>query len=236
MIKRICFILALLASPAFLRAQTAVYPAGSAPIGAARILATGEIGTASGLGYQLPHLSAGIDLEKPLGSHWEAQGGVSWSPDRKYLTGQGNAVRASASGLFWPIQDVAVTGGVEYSHLWAGAFQKSAWFPFAGAILRDGWYGSPGRFYVHYVFSAGCQWATAANPCTIQSNRISGVEGFQEFRLWPHWRFGIRGAWWHFADQSNPLDPAAGRVWHDTGTVAVVVRYEFRAGSVDESY
>lgn len=218
--RRFLIILAFLALPAGAGAQ-------------ARILATAEVGAASGLGYQAPHILAAFDVERPIGTRWEAQGRIAWSPDRKYITHNGETAQGAVSALFWPIQRVAVEGGLEYSHLWTSQFEKSAWFPFAGAVLRDSWYGSPGRLSVRYVFPTGCQWGVS---CVIQSNRLSGVEGFQEFRLWPHWRIGLRGGWWHFADQSNPLDQAAPRTWHNTGTVAMVVRYEFRAGSVDVAY
>jgi len=198
-----------------------------------RVLANIEGGTASGLGYELPHILTGIALEQPLGRRWEAQGGVFYSPDRKYITHDGNSVQAGGTALFWPIHRIGLTGGVQYTHLSTNEFQKSGYLPSAGVVLRDNWYGNPGRFYVNYVFATGCQWGP---QCVIQSNRTSGLQMFQEFRLWPHWRFGMRGAWWHFADQSNPLDPAAGRIWHNTGTMAVVLRYEFRAGSVDTPY
>lgn len=201
--------------------------------GETRILADAEVGTEAGLGYKLPHILAGLALEKPLGTRWEAQGRVFWSPDRKYITNDGLSVQGSGEVLFWLNQKVALTGLVGYTHLWTRDFQKGAWTPATGVALRDRWYGSPGRAYFAYSFPTGCQWGST---CVIQSSRTHGITGYQEFRLWPHWRVGIRGAWWRFAEQSNPLDPAAGRVWHNTGTAAMVVRYEFRAESVDVAY
>jgi hypothetical protein len=219
------FVLLLVSSPARISAQ--------GTNSETRVLATIEGGTASGLGYKLPHILAGIAMEQPLGTRWEAQGGVSWSPDRKYITNDGNSVQAGGTALFWPIHRVGITGGLQYTHLWTSQFNKSGYFPAVGAVLRDNWYGNPGRFYASYVFPTGCQWGAS---CVIQSSRTSGLQMYQEFRLWSHWRVGIRGAWWHFAEQSNQLDPAAGRVWHNTGTMAMTVRYEFRAGSVDTEY
>jgi hypothetical protein len=174
-----------------------------------------------------------MDVEKPIGTRWEAQGGVSWSPDRKYITNDGNTAQARAAALFWPIPKVGLTAGMEYTHLWTNEFQKGGYSPFAGVVLRDRWYGNPGRLYVYYFFPTGCQWGSR---CVIQSNRTSGIQVDQVWRLWPHWRFGFRCAWWHFADQSNPLEPQLGRIWHNTGTVIAVLQYEFRAGSVDEAY
>jgi len=201
--------------------------------GEARILADGEIGTEAGLGYKLPHILVGMALEKPVGTRWEAQGRVSWSPDRKYVAGGDNQTHVAGSVLWWPIPKVALIASAGYTHQWNADFVKNDWWPSAGVVLRDRWYGSPGRAYFEYSFPTGCQWGA---QCVIQSSRTHGITGYQEFRLWPHWRVGIRGAWWRSAEQSNPLDPAAGRVWHNTGTAAMVVRYEFRAASVDNPY
>jgi len=198
-----------------------------------RVLVDTEWGTASGLGYKLPHLAAGTTVEQPLGNHWEAQGEVSVSPDRKYITNDGKSAQAGATVLFWPIQRIGLTGGASYTRLWTSQFQKGELFPSAGIVVRDTLDGSPGRFYVRYLFPTGCQWGA---DCVIQSSRLSGVEGFQEFQVWPHWRIGFRGAWWRFAEQGNPLDRAAGRTWHNTGTAAMVIRYGFRGANSEASY
>ena len=227
--------------------------------GGTRTMISSEIGTASGLGYKLPHLSVGLATETPLGkpvfsggtninlTRWEADSAVFWSPDRKYITGDGESVLASGSVLWWANQTLSLTAGLRYGHLWTSQFQKSDWYPTAGIVLRDRWFGLPGRFYAVYIFPTGCQWnpppyvnssglQVQPSPCTIQSNRLSGIEGYQEIRQYGHWRLGIRAAWLNFANQANPNDRAAGRVWNNTGTVSVVIRYEFRAGSLDVAY
>jgi hypothetical protein len=172
-------------------------------------------------------------LEQPLGKHWEAQGAFFWSPDHKYLTRDGNTVQVPVSGLFWPIPRLALTGGLEYVHLWTSQFNKTTWVPSAGMVLRFHWYEFPSRFYLSYAFPTGCQWGAG---CPLQSSRLNGVEGFEESRIFPHWRIGMNGGWWRFAEQSNPLDPAAGRKWHNTGVFSLLVRYEFRAAKTDNLY
>jgi hypothetical protein len=168
-------------------------------------------------------------------SRWEAQGEAKWSPDRKYITNDGNEAVIDATGLFWVIPRLALSGQVRYNWLWTSQFDKQGWAPSAGFVARDRFLGYPGRFYLDYLFATGCQWATASNPCVIQSNRTHGIEFFQEVRQFRHWRVGIRGAWYSFANQGNPQQPMR-RVWNNTGTVYAVIRYEFRGGSVDESY
>jgi hypothetical protein len=207
-----------------------------------RWLLDSQIGTASGLGYHLPDLSLGATVEKPFGGHslgegrWEAQGDVFWSPDRKYITGDGNTAQIDGKGLFWLNSRLSLFGEARFVHLWTDQFDKSTLAPSAGIVVRDRWFGLPGRLYVDYLFPTGCQWATSTNPCRIQSNRITGIEFFQEFRMYRHWRVGVKGAWLQFANQGNENDRAAGRVWNNTATIDAVIRYEFKAGSLDEAY
>lgn len=216
-------------------AHAQAIPAGRAP-SQTRILADAAIGTATGLGFKLPSLNFGLTVEEPINRRLEVQGAFKWSPDRKYITNDGNEAQAGAMALFWANRWLGITGQERFSRLWTSQFNKSVWAPSAGAVLRDRWYGSPGRAYFDYVFATGCQWATASNPCAIQSNRQSGIEFLQEFRLWPHWRIGIRGAWVRFADQSNQNRPDLGRIWQNTGTASVLIRYEFKAASIDDAY
>lgn len=201
-----------------------------------RVMLDAEGGSASGLGFRLPSLVFGTVLEMPITRRWEAQGSAKWSPDDKYITHDGNQAQIAGNALFWANNRVAFNGGIRFNRLWTSQFDKTAWNPVAGIVLRNNWQGAPGRLYLTYSFPTGCQWATSANPCRIQSNRESGVEGYSEFRFWPHWRIGFRMAWVHYADQSNPLQPSAGRRWHDTGTTAMVIRYLFRAEPGDASY
>jgi hypothetical protein len=216
-------------------AHSQALPAGTSP-DAARYLVDFQIGSASGLGYHLPDLSFGATVEKPVGTRWEAQGEVKYSPDRKYITNDGNEAQIGAMGLFWLNQTLALSFQARFSRLWTSQFKKTDFYPSAGVVLRDRWFGLPGRAYFDYVFPTGCQWATASNPCVIQSNRTSGIEGFQEFRQYGHWRVGIRAAWVNFANQGNPNDRAAGRVWNNTATVDAEIRYEFSRGSLDAAY
>lgn len=221
-------------------------PAGHS-LGGSRWLATAEIGSASGLGYRLPDSVFGLGFERPFymwapsrahtreNGRWEAQGALNWSPDNKYVTGNGNQAQIAGKAMFWPIRRLALSAGDGFTRLWTSQFNKSSWTPTAGIVVRDRWFGLPGRAYFDYLFPTGCQWATAANPCVIQSNRTHGVKWYQEFRIYPHVRFGIRGSVLTFADQGNQNQPMP-RTWHTTGTIDIVLRYEFRAGSLDEAY
>ena len=225
------FIFSLFLAPA---AKAQALPAGSA--NQARYLANFEFGADSGLGYYFPSLGFGLSTEIPLGNgRLEAQSAFQWSPDRKYITNDGNQLGIGAGGILWATRSVGAYGTVGYSKLWTSQFNKSGWVPAAGFVVRDRWFGFPGRAYFDYLFPTGCQWATASNPCTIMSNRSHGVAFSQEFRLYPHWRFGVNGAWVSFADQGNPLQPMP-RVWHNTGTAYISITYEFRSGSLDEAY
>lgn len=105
---------------------------------------------------------------------------------------------------------------------------KGGWIPFAGAVVRDGWFQAPGRLYVSYIFPTGCVWAEQCQLPTdgIQSNQIHGVHALQEFRLYSHVRVGIDAEVLRFYDQSNP-QMRTKRTGHTTGTMAMTLRLEF---------
>jgi hypothetical protein len=200
-----------------------------------RLLFDASIGDASGLGYKVPDLVFGLALERPIGSRFEVQANLDYSPDRKYITNDGRSFLAGARGVVWLSHRIAITGGMNYSALWTSRFDKSAHYPVAGVLLRDSWLGLPGRMYVTYLFPTGCVLASPSNPCRIQSNRLKGVEFNQEFRLWPHLRAGVQMGFYHFCDQGNPLAAYAPRACHMTGTTAVRFRFEFPKGN-DAAY
>jgi hypothetical protein len=186
-----------------------------------------SIGSSAGLGYKLPDTAFGFSIEKPVGRRFEIQLSSAFSPTHKYITNDGESLLASGSGLFWVNWKFAVLGGVNFSRLWTSQFDKSAIYPVAGVVLRTMWmHENAGRIYVTYEFPTGCVWATATNPCTIQSSRLQGVNFNPEFRVFAHTRVGLVMGFWYFCDQSNQFDPAAGRSCHFTGTSSKKFRFE----------
>jgi hypothetical protein len=192
-----------------------------------RIVADVEVGSQSGLGYKLPSTSFGVQIERPTGRRLELQAAATFSPDRKYITNDGDGVILGGAAIVWITPRVGALAHLRYSHLWTSEFDKTAWAPGVGGVVRDSWSGLAGRLQAEYVLPTGCVWATASNPCMIQSSRLQGVDALQEFRIYRGVRFGIRGGAWHFCQQGNPQDPAAGRKCQSTGTVAVVLRFEW---------
>jgi hypothetical protein len=171
-----------------------------------RLLFDTAVGSETALGYEFPSTSVGTAFELPLGNRFEVQGSGSYSPDKKIITNDGQLSSVSGSALGFVNQRVGIVAGVEHGWLWTSQFDKQALFPSAGVVLRNEYFG-PGRLYITYTFPTGCVWATATNPCTIQSNRLQGVTIRQETRALLHTRWGFETGLYHFCNQANPNDP-----------------------------
>jgi hypothetical protein len=192
-----------------------------------------ESGSDKGLGDKFPHLAFGASFEHPIGRRIELQGGVSFSPDRKYVTNDGHSLRLKTTGLFWITPRIAITGSLTKSNLWTSQFSKEAWVPSAGMAIREHFGNIPGRLYLAYVFPTGCQWGAS---CPIQSNRLLGPQGYWEHGMWPHFRFGLEVGYYRILNQGIPLEPSAGRASEWSPTVHVLLRYEFSGRSLDLPY
>jgi hypothetical protein len=197
--------------------------------GRARLLLNSEIGTATSLGFKLPAISVGPSVEIPVKSRFEFQSAVLYSPDRKLITDDGNAISLSGSAIGFATSRLGIIGKVERTSLWTSRFDESAWAPSAGVVIRNDYVG-PGRLHVTYVFPTGCVWATSGNPCTIQSKRLQGLEVRQDARLGLHKRWGFDFGVYHFCDQSNQNDPQAGRHCHVGGSAMVTLSFETHLG------
>jgi hypothetical protein len=191
----------------------------------ARLLLNSEIGSATQLGYKFPSTSFGPSVEIPLTKHFELQGDAAYSPDRKFITNDGHAFRVSGTFIHWARPSVGLVAGFERTWLWTSQFNKTAFFPSAGVVVRSGYLG-PGRLYLTYQLPTGCVWATASNPCKTQSNRLQGLQVRQEFRAVPHLRLGVGGGLYHFCDQGNPYAPQVGRTCHMAVTVFTMGTFE----------
>ena len=195
-----------------------------------RLLFDSEIGSQTSLGYKLPSTAFGPSLEIPVAKRMEFQVSSAYSPDRKAITNDGNSLKLSSSAIRFANDRVGFIATIERNWLWTSQFDKSAWLPSAGVVFRSD-YSGPGRLYLTYVLPTGCVWATASNPCKIQSNRLQGIEVRQDIRSRSHLRWGLRGGFYRFCDQGNPNDPPAGRKCHFAATTLVTLRFEFHLGS-----
>jgi hypothetical protein len=147
-----------------------------------RLLFDAEAGSLGSLGYKFPSTAFGPSVKIPFHKRFEFQGSATYSPDRKVITGNGHSLKLSGSAIRFMNNRWGFIATVERSWLWTSQFDKSAWHPSAGIVIRNDYWG-PGRLYVNYVFPTGCVWATPNNPCQIQSNRIQGFELRQDVRL-----------------------------------------------------
>ena len=225
-----------------------------------RLLLDSEFGSATGMGFKFPHMAFGFSVERPI-SHVELQSNFLVSPDVKSFAHSGHDYNFGGKALVWITRRVAVQVGMSYSIYWSAIpnygpcilddlysggcryeetsstpYHKAGKTPFVGVVIRDSWFGSPGRLYLQYYFPTGCEWATASNPCDIQSSRIQGIGAEQEFRLFEHVRVGFKAKWIRYADQSNQYAPQLGRVWHNTSTMTATIRYEMGSAQVRKQY
>jgi hypothetical protein len=193
-----------------------------------RLLFDSSIGSMAGLGFKLPFTMFGFTVEKPIGSRMEIQFYGDFSPTHKFLTNDGFSLIFGTQGIVWLDKKWGVVGGMRFSRLFTSQFNKSGNFPLLGIALRDTWMKElPGRLFLTYEFPTGCVWATASNPCDIQSNRLQGVNFNQEFQMSRHLRFGLLMGFYRFCDQSNQHEPTIPRTCHFTGTSSVMLRFEF---------
>jgi hypothetical protein len=206
-------------------------PAGKRP--ATRWILDTETGSEAGLGFKMPHIATGISFERPVTRHFELQGLVSCSPDRKYITNDGNSLRLMSTGLYWISPNLALTGSLRHSNLWTSQFNKSSWGPSGGIAIREDLTGYPGRIYLDYLMPTGCQWGPS---CPIQSSRTQGAEIYWESLMASHLRVGFRFGFNHFLEQSNQFRPDIPRTGHMTGISLIVLRYDFGRMSLDEAY
>jgi hypothetical protein len=206
-------------------------PAAKRP--ATRWILDAEIGSEADLGFKMPHIAMGISVERPVARHFELQGLVSYSPDKKYITNDGNSLILKGTGLYWITPTLALTGGLHHSNLWTSQFNKSGWGPSAGIATRTDFWDYPGRFYLEYLLPTGCQWGPS---CTMQSNRTEGARIYWETRATPHLRVGFELGFYHFLDQSNPLRPDIPRTGHVAGNTLIIFRYEFSRKDDEEAY
>jgi hypothetical protein len=229
-------IIVLFASHLFAQASPAALE--SMPFG--RLLIDTQIGSERELGFKPPDLGIGFSVEKPMGTHVELQTLAQYSPDKKYITNDGNNFHWGAKGIWFPRWRVGVSGEIRQSYLWTSQFSKGGWVAAAGVIIRDSFGNMPGRFSVDYVIPKGCVWAAECKLPSdgIQSNRTQGPEFYQEFRalsLGPKYalRLGGKLAFYHFCDQANPL-VIVPRTCHLANTMALTLRVEL--GGKDQWY
>jgi hypothetical protein len=195
-----------------------------------RVLMDTEVGTESSLGYKFPAIVLGSSSEIPLGNLFEVQSSVTYSPTAKYITNNGQRFGASGSALAFINQRVGLVASLEHRSLWTSEFDKKVWFPSAGVVLRNDYFGR-GRLYLTYVFPTGCVWATPGNPCQIQSNRLQGITARQDVRSGSFTRWGFETGLYHFCNQGNPTDPQAGRACRWGAVGMATFHFEFHCGS-----
>src|SRR5260370_30661256 len=195
----------------------------------ARLLLDAEAGTQTSLGYKFPSTGFGPSIEVPVAKHFEFQADALYSPDRKAITNDGQSLNVSGSAIRFATQRLGFIASLERNWLWTSQFDKSAWFPSTGIVIRNDYFG-PGRAYLTYVFPTGCVWATPSNPCQIQSNRLQGIQLRHDLRAALHMRWGFETGLYHFCDQANPSAPQLGRRCHWAATALATLRFEFHLG------
>ena len=195
-----------------------------------RLILGAEAGSQTSLGYKLPSAGFGTTAEVPVSKRFEFQSTETYSPDRKFITNDGQSLKFNGSAIGFINDRMGVSAGLEHNWLWTSQFNKRSWLPSAGIVLRNDYFG-PGRLYVSYVFPTGCVWATPTNPCRIQSNRLQGIELRQEVRSGSRMRWGFKGGFYRFCDEGNPNDPQAGRNCHLALTALATLGFEFHLGT-----
>lgn len=194
-----------------------------------RLLLNGEIGNQVYLGYKFPSTAVGPSIEIPIKDRFEFQSSASYSPDRKAITDDGQSLKLSGSAIGFANPRLGFIASIAHTSLWTSQFDKSGWLPSAGVVVRNDYWGQ-GRLYISYVFPTGCVWATSTNPCTIQSNRLQGIQLRQDTRNGAYKRWGYEAGIYHFCDQSNPNEPQTGRKCHWAGTIMFTFSLESHLG------
>ncbi len=194
-----------------------------------RVFLDADVGIRAELGFLPPSSDFGMSFEAPvqLGIPIEIQGAASFSPDKKKITDDGHSIAASTKAIFWINPRVGAFGEAGYGRLWTSQFDEGGGIaPTFGGVIRTQYF-YPGRLYISYLIPTGCVWATATNPCKLQSKRLQGFTFRQEFQFRPHIRWGIEAGVYHYCAQGNPEDPAAGRDCLWAGTELLFVRFQF---------
>lgn len=189
-----------------------------------------RIGSEPQLGFNAPSTSFGPSLEYPLGSQFELQGGVTFTPWESINSGSGHAIDIRASGIGWVNRRIGAWLGFRHDWLWSSPISRSGWSPSIGTVLRDELY-RPGRLYVNYLFPTGC--AQLGTSCSVASSRTQGLEALQELRLSPHFRFGLQGGLYHYCDNPVQLNQ---RECKFSPAGMVIIRLEFPSAGVASSY
>ena len=187
-----------------------------------------DVGIRAELGFLPPSSDFGMSFELPVqfDKPIEIQGAASFSPDRKKITGDGHSITATAKAIYWINPRIGAFGEAGYGRLWTSQFDEGGGVqPTFGGVIRTHYF-YPGRLYISYSIPTGCVWATATNPCQLQSKRLQGFTFRQEFQFRPHIRWGIEAGAYHFCAQGNPEDPAAGRECLWAGTELLFVRFQ----------
>jgi hypothetical protein len=200
-----------------------------------RFLLDGEIGNLGELGYKIPSTAIGPGIEVPIESHFEIQANATYSPDRKLITDNGNSLDLGGSVIGFATNRLGFIASLDHTALWTSEFDKKSWAPAAGVVLRNDLFG-PARLYVTYLMPAGCVWATPTNPCPIQSNRLQGVQVHEDVQGWSHGRWGLDSGVYHFCDEGNPNEPAAGRHCHMGATMMATFTLDFHLGRRNRSW
>jgi hypothetical protein len=192
-----------------------------------------EFGSESGMGFKLPHTAFGVGFERSAGKSFEVQASIRFSPDKKYITNDGNSFVLRTKSVFWMTNHFGVTAGVVRGQLWTSQFTKGSWSPAIGISLKERSLDFPGRLYINYLAPTGCEWGPG---CPMQSNRTHGPELEWEKLVWEHMRWGLHFGVYHVLNQSNPLRPDIPRTGQWTGDSYVIVRYQFHRGSLNKLY
>ena len=198
-------------------------------LSAGQVFLDADIGIRAELGFLPPSSDFGMSFELPVQFERpiEIQGAASFSPDRKKITGDGHSITATAKAIYWVSPRIGAFGEAGYGRLWTSQFDEGGGVqPTFGGVIRTQFF-YPGRLYISYSIPTGCVWATATNPCQLQSKRLQGFTFRQEFQFRPHIRWGIEAGAYHFCAQGNPEDPAAGRECLWAGTELLFVRFQF---------
>lgn len=203
-----------------------------------RVFMDADVGIRAQLGFLPPSSDFGMSFELPIqfNKPIEIQGAASFSPDRKKITGDGHSITATAKAIYWINSRVGAFGEAGYGRLWTSQFDEGGGVtPTFGGVIRTHFF-YPGRLYISYSIPTGCVWATATNPCKLQSKRLQGFTFRQEFQFRPHIRWGIEAGAYHFCAQGNPEDPAAGRECLWAGTELLFVRLQLPGSRSRGSY
>src|SRR5258708_17235057 len=101
-----------------------------------RLLLDTEVGTQASLGYKLPSTAFGPSLEIPVAKRIEFQVSSAYSPDRKAITNDGNSLKVSGSAIGFANHRIGFIATIERNWLWTSQFDKTAWLPSAGVVIR----------------------------------------------------------------------------------------------------